>query len=979
MRMRARMVAVWLGVLLAMAGVHAQQVAFPFRTGELIVVLKPTTSFAQLQQIAQQEGVAEIRDVGTPGIYHLILSGVREGKVDAEQTQATAERLRASGLLDYAAPNRIYRFLQVEVRPNDIRYGEQWGLEMINMPRAWSLQKGREGVVVAVLDSGVQTTHPDLQGRLLPGRDTADQDDDPNPPNVNDPFVSHGTHATGIIAAVTNNSLGVAGVTWEGVRVLPIKVALDSNISAPSADGLLRGMRLAIDRRVQVINLSVGGADDSDRPDPNDPFVRLVLEATQQGIVVVCGAGNSYQEGNPPITPANVASISDLVLAVAAVGPRRERAIYSSARPYTTVAAPGGNSLETGNPRDGILSTVVNSTYDYYDGTSFAAPHVSGAVALLLSQGVPAREVKRLLQETAMADGRNVPNNEFGYGIVDVYGALRRVATSALVVSPARGQVVETLKPVLEFSVTNTTPSLVTITINGERVPESEVAANYRADASGRTATIRIVRRLSPGSHTVRVTARNSTDPNITSTDELTFQIVPHVLRAGRSLVSFPYFQSQEGQPSRSVPAEQWMGSGFRLYRWLPREGRYAKYSPIFTPRDAEASFDGVTEAVGPEGGAPTPPVGLAYFIDVDIDTPVNTEGQPVPAVPYRIPLRAGWNMIGNPFAHSVPWVACEVETAAGTRLSLLEAVERGILLPHLYRYEGGRYSWQTAPAGILRAWEGFWVRAFADCTLIVQPLAVGTRSSSISVAAEGWQLRFSATAGKGATAMAIVGASRSASDRYGHEDVLKPPSLSPYVSVHVVNSEWAQHAGKYVQDMRSAASRRHVWQLEVETDQTEQPVTLSWQALSSLPKDIRLALVDQHTGHRLPVRPSGSYTYNPGGVATRSFLLIAEPSTLHALRISSVRVRPGRGGSYSIDYALSAEAQVRISLVDAAGRTRATLAQGTRAAGLHTAVWNGRDNAGVALPAGSYLLRIEAVNSDGEQTRTVTPVVITR
>lgn len=978
MRMRARMILVCWWVLLVATGALAQPMAYPFRAGELIVVLKPSTSFAQLQQIAQQEGVAEIRDLGTPGIYHLILSGAREGKVDAPQTQSVAERLMASGLFDYAAPNRVYRFLQVEVRPNDARYRDQWGLEMINMPRAWTLQKGKEGVVVAVLDSGVQTTHPDLQGRLLPGRDTADDDDDPNPPNVDNPFASHGTHATGIIAAVTNNGIGVAGVTWEGVRVLPIKVGPDSDISAPSADGLLRGMRLAIDRRVQVINLSIGGADASDRPNPNDPLVRLVLEAAQQGIVVVCGAGNSYLDGNPPISPANIASVSDMVLAVAAVGPRRERAIYSSARPYTTVAAPGGNSLETGNLRDGILSTVVRSGYDYYDGTSFAAPHVSGAVALLLSQGVPARDVKKLLQDTAMADGRAVPNDEFGYGIVDVYGALRRVATSALVVSPTRGQVVETLKPVLEFSVTNTAPRLVTITIDGEQVPTSEVEANYVVDSTGKVATIRISRRLSPGSHTVRVTARNDVDPNITSTDEVNFQVIPRVLRAGRSMVSFPYFQPQEAEPTRSVPAEQWMGSGFRLYRWLPREGRYAKYSPIFTPRDAEASFEGVTEAVGPEGGSPTPPVGLAYFVDLDSDTPVNTEGQPVPAVPYRIPLRAGWNMIGNPFPYSVPWVTCEVETSTGVRLSLLEAVDRGLLLPHLYRYESGRYTWQTAPAGILHAWEGFWVRAFADCTLVVQPLAVSTRSAAVP-AGEGWQVRLGATAGKGATAQAIVGASRAASDRYGKEDVPKPPSLAPYVSVHVVNSEWGQQAGKYVQDVRSASSRRHVWQLEVETDQTEQPVTLNWQVLSQLPRDLRITLVDQHTGRRLALRPSGSYTYNPGGVATRSFLLIAEPNTVQNLRISSVRVRPSRGGGFQIDYALSAEAQVRIQLVDAAGRVRATLSQGTRSAGLHTAVWNGRDQAGVALPTGSYLLQVEAVNSEGEQTRTVTPVVITR
>lgn len=977
MRMRARMTIVLLWVIGVCAVAGAHQSAKPFKKGELIVVLKPSTSYADLQQLAQREGIEQIRDVGTPGIYHLIMSGAREGKVDEVQTQAVVDRLRESGLFDYVAPNRIYTFFQAEVRPNDARYGEQWGLEMINMPRAWVLQKGRANVVVAVVDSGVQTTHPDLQGRLLPGRDSADEDDDPNPPNVNSPAASHGTHAAGIIAAVTNNLIGVAGVTWEGVRVLPIKVGPDRNIEAPSVDGVLRGMRFAIDRRVQVINLSLGGADDSDTPDPNDPLVRLVLEAAQQGIVVVCAAGNSYLAGNPPITPANVAGVNNLVLAVGAVGPRRERAIYSSARPYTTVAAPGGNSLETGNLRDGILSTVVGG-YDYFDGTSFAAPHVSGAVALLRSQGVAAADVKRLIQDTAAADGRSVPNSEFGYGILDVYGALRRVATSALVVSPRRLQAVETLRPVLEFSVTNTAPNLVSITIDGQAVPASEIAENYVAESGGISATIRITRRLAPGNHTVQITARNAQDPSVSSTDEVSFQVAPRVLTAGRAMIALPYFQPQAGQPTRSVPAETLMGYGFRLYRWLPREGRYAKYSPAFEPRETEASFDAVTDVVGPEGGSPMPPLGLGYFIDLDSDTQVLTEGQPAPMVPYRIPLKAGWNMIGNPFNFAVSWVACEVETTTGLRLSLLEATERGLLLPHLYRYQGGRYTWQTAPAGILHAWEGAWVRALVDCTLIVQPLSASTRSVAGENAAEGWQVRLVANAGNATTGAAVIGASRKASDRYGREDAPKPPSISPYVSVHVVNSDWGAQAGRYVQDIRSLAPRRQVWRVEVETDQPDSPVTLSWQ-LVQVPLGVQLSLVDQLSGRRVSLHGASSYTYHPGGVTTRSFLVVAEPSGANALRISSVRVRPTRGGAYSIDYVLSAEAQVRLVVVDSAGKVRATLTQGSRSAGMNTAVWSGRDQGGVALPAGNYLLRIEAVTSEGEQSRMIVPLVITR
>ncbi|MCS6830995.1 MAG: S8 family serine peptidase, partial [bacterium] len=680
--------------------------------------------------------------------------------------------------------------------------------------------------------------------------------------------------------------------------------------------------------------------------------------------------------------PANLASVSNMVLSVAAVGPRRERALYSSSRPYNSVAAPGGNSWASGLETDDILSTANGGTYQFAPGTSMAAPHVTGAIALLLSQGVRPAEVKRLLQNTAAADGRSVPNPEFGYGIIDVYNAIRRVATSAAVISPSRAEVVETLKPTLVFSVTNTTPALVSITIDGESVASTEIADNYVLASDGVVATIKLTRRLAPGTHTVRVTARNVNDPTITSTDEITFQVTPRVLRAGRSLVSVPYFQAQTGQPTRSVPAETVLGTGFQMFRWLPQPGRYAKYSSWGAPKDPAASFDQTSEQVGPESGGTMAPLGLAYFIDLPSDTPVLTEGTPAPEAPYRIPLKAGWNMVGNPFAFNVPWVACEVETSGGVRMSLQEAADRDIILPQLFRYENGVYTWQTAPAGVLYKWEGFWVRAFRDCTLIVMPLPTGGRSvpADATVAdGNGWLLRLAATAGGARDGNTVIGVSRRASDGYGREDVPKPPSLSPYVSVKVMNPDWGARAGAYAQDVRRSDNRRQVWRLQVETDQVNEPVTLRWEGVKDVPARVRLTLVDEVTGRRVAMRAAGSYTYQPGEVSSRSFTVIAEPDVYSALRVSSVRVRATRGGGFTIDYTLSAEAQVQITITDATGKPVANLVQNTRSAGMNSATWSGRDTKGIAVPAGSYLVRIEATTAEGERTRTVTPVVITR
>jgi hypothetical protein len=471
-------------------------------------------------------------------------------------------------------------------------------------------------------------------------------------------------------------------------------------------------------------------------------------------------------------------------------------------------------------------------------------------------------------------------------------------------------------------------------------------------------------------------------DPTISSTDEVSFQVSPRVLRAGRSLISLPYFQPQTGQPTRSVSAETILGTGFQMFRWLPEAGRYAKYNSLGPPQDPAASFDRVSEQAGPEGGSAMAPLGLAYFIDLPSDTAVLTEGAPAPEVPFRIPLKKGWNMIGNPFAFNVPWVGCEVETSSGVRMSLQEAADKEIILPQLFRYENGTYTWQTAPAGVLYKWEGFWVRAFQDCTLIVLPLPTGGRSMSADATrpgGSGWLLRFSAVAGAARDGNTVIGVNSRAADGYGREDVPKPPSLSPYVSVRILNPDWGARAGAYAQDVRRSDNRRQTWQLQVETDQVNETVTLRWEGINDVPSRVRLTLIDEVTGRRIAMRATGSYTYQPGGASTRSFTVIAEPDVRSALRVSSVRVRATRGSGFSIDYTLSGEAQVQIAITDASGKPVATLMQNTRSAGVHSATWNGRDNKGIAVPSGTYLVRVEATSPDGERARMVTPIVITR
>ena len=204
----------------------------------------------------------------------------------------------------------------------DPRRDEQWGLEMVKAEGAWSTSTG-VGAVVAVIDTGVQRDHPDLDNRLLTGFDfvgddpiePGDEDTDPNDGN------GHGTHVTGIVAANRDNDEGIAGVA-PGARVLPLRV-LDDDGSG-YADDTIKAIDRAIDEHVHVINLSLGDFLPLQSTLFNDPDYKAVLErAVGAGIVVVIAAGNNSL---PKCENPNVEGI----VCVGAVDNTRTRSAFSS-------------------------------------------------------------------------------------------------------------------------------------------------------------------------------------------------------------------------------------------------------------------------------------------------------------------------------------------------------------------------------------------------------------------------------------------------------------------------------------------------------------------------------------------------------------------------------------------------------------------------------------------------------------------------
>ena len=347
---------------------------------------------------------------------------------------------------------------------NDPFFARQWGLAQIHAPAAWAKGARGAGVAVAVIDSGLDRTHPEFAGKVLPGGGDFVGSADGGCPGPEDEE-GHGTHVTGIIAAVTGNGTGGAGVAPDAV-VLPQRIA---NVDGVYQDeDLVEGLNAAVAAGVRVINLSVGaGTSQTLAGSQLAPAVeQAVTRAVEAGIVVVAAAGNLSQ----PL--CNYPSQIRGVICVAATD-RDERPSFYSNLPNdpdgtavdgtTPVRAPGGAATPSttscsdevaADPVD-ILSTVLPGSpsdfcpglrgYETLAGTSMAAPHVAGVAAILVGAGLDAGAVRACLRTTSRqptgARGGFTP--AYGYGIVDAEAALATCAPdfkpAPVVAAPAPG------------------------------------------------------------------------------------------------------------------------------------------------------------------------------------------------------------------------------------------------------------------------------------------------------------------------------------------------------------------------------------------------------------------------------------------------------------------------------------------------------------------------------------------------------------
>lgn len=379
---------------------------------ELVIKLSPGTVLdggavaggahaAALNTLLRQNNAGVARELGAGSqTYRVRLAG--------PATQQLAAAFAALPGVAYAEPNHVRTILRTT---NDPLLEQQWSLRNINAFEGWDITTGTD-VVIAMLDTGVSRSHPDLKDKLLPGYDFFNNDDNPTDDE------GHGTHTAGTAAASANNKTGIAGVCW-GCKILPVKV-LGRRGQGDDAT-IAQGIRYAVDQGARIISMSLGGPEDT-------AVLRDAVQyARDRNVLLVAASGNDQQRGNAANYPAAYPG----VLAVSATGAANTVTGFANTGDYVSIAAPGV----------GVWSTLWanGDTYGFANGTSSACPHVAGAAALVLSlrPDMSAEQVAQVLEASATDIGAAGRDQLSGYGLLNVRRALE-LASDPAVLSQSR-------------------------------------------------------------------------------------------------------------------------------------------------------------------------------------------------------------------------------------------------------------------------------------------------------------------------------------------------------------------------------------------------------------------------------------------------------------------------------------------------------------------------------------------------------------
>lgn len=403
------------------------------------------------------------------------------------------------------------------------------------------------------------------------------------------------------------------------------------------------------------------------------------------------------------------------------------------------------------------------------------------------------------------------------------------------------------------------------------------------------------------------------------------------------------------------------------------------------------------------------PGYGLWTDFPNSVNTPitgVSTDTQPQ----ISVALQYGWNQIGSPFDTALTVTTALGFSFQGTLGALADAVSNGWVAAGIMAYDPttNGYDDITQSTNAMNPWQGYWIRVLVTegvtltytnpTSSAASTMAVALRSAArrATVAApartDGWRLPLILSDAAGHAARATLGQASTGSDAFVPAlDVAVPPAFSRAVPLALgfAHSDWntgyGKGGGEFLSDVRRANSQA-TWNLNVHVPDATHSYTVGWSGAAYLPRGTRATLIDTVTGKQTLMNAIAGYSFQPAkGETTRAFQITVEPHSQGGIVISNAtimvpRTAPGRAiSSITISYQLSAAATTSVQVLRAGRVVRHLTSGRAQPSGISETLWDTRDDHGIGLPAGAYMVMIGAQTPDGEQVRTVLPLILTR
>ncbi len=1046
------------------------QVKQNYVLGDVLVYCQPGLAQPAVQALAASVGAVNVIPNNMKDVYEFILPVAQATVVGTSSAIAT---LKPSANVRWVGNNAIATPFTTSVIPNDPYYSQMWPMPLINMPQAWALQKGSASIELADIDTGFDPMHADLQGRYdLPnsynwgdGSTNIEAISDDHGVSTSGIMIANTNNSIGVSAICWQNVLCVGEkVQQESIAGIPTSALL-----AACADIILKYKKA----HIVAVNISLGATYPTPMLPTDPEYVAMQSMANLGILVVAAAGNSSgddhliYPAALPFVTTVSAVNRNSQLTYYSSFGkvdisaPGGEQFSDTDPNGYLVCKLGSGYAFEQGTSFacptvvgvlslmmsvPGVTSTkalsVVLSTANKTGLTTLPDPRfgngivdaynalvqVSSSTSILAPNGID------LSTGTALGGGSTAPPPVTTQKPLMAFNAYNIPTDSeTFTIDPGPSQISFTATQLIQnvtptstlgtsYGATSTIANVSDVTLTGTTAgtnPQYTISFRYTFPATN------------AGTHVVQVTGINPANSQVI-TDAVRFTVAPHVFptdSSGVALISIPYYSDSEDQASaQQAQLPSPFPSTLNLYRWLNVPtlvpgtsntvvaGMYAIYGPSHTSADPGAST--AMAALSPGQFVPTvdpssqgslSPIGTAYFMQTPAPLTYATYGIDYPYTSFSIPLHQGWNMIGDPYLFSVDFNGMEIQQLSGSRITMQAAADANFLLPHIYQYANGDYTFQSLPDGTLDPWQGQWIYVLPTSGsttlstgvagyLIVSPAAVAGSSRAARVLTPAIQHAITnqpAVTGPGSWSMQLqaltgtlhdntnyVGESSRATLGMDATKVPKPPKAGQYVTLGL------SHSGLGItglaQDLLPIGGTRQ-WQVTVTTNQSKAPITIAWPNVSTVPKNYRLVLTDTVTNQNVDMRNQSSYEFTSAAAdSTRSFTLTATPSNNRArVVVSNITVDNGRAGGRAagtsqIGFSVSADSQVDVSVLGSNGRMIALVSPGRAVtAGLNTVVWTGQDLNGHTVPGGTYILQIRAIDSGGNLTRQIVPFTV--